>query len=229
MESSSWDLPIGNDILDPIPKPDDFNLPLPIPGPIGGNETLVLLEQIVNLGERIWKFISDNKPVINIKRNYANALPKGVRSSEDLDGWSALQYRSYRIYGKNPFGGICYDSTYTLIHRFQGNYDGKGQYLENATILPQKVEALWGYTVEVGVDNVGAVNVGTKADPVGSLIMEMSFKVGTVVKAQEFRSVYEFRGDRSGVSTIREEGPPTPHGPIRVPAPAPAPNPAPKP
>jgi hypothetical protein len=197
--------PAGNDILDPIPRPDDFNLPLPIPGPIGGNETLVILEQIINLGERVWKFIADNKPVINVKRNYANALPKGVRSSEDLDGWSALQYRSYRMHGKNGFGAKVYDVTYTLVHRYQGNYDGQGMYLENATVLPHKVEALWGYTVDVGVDSVGAVNVGSKAAPVGSLVMELYFKVGTVIKASEFRSVYEFRGDRSDVTTIREE------------------------
>ena len=208
LENSSWDTPLGNDILDPlpIPRPDDFNLPLPIPGPIGGgSETLVIIEQIVNIGERIWKFVTDNKPVINVKRNFANALPKGIRSSEELDGWSALQYRSYRMWAKNAFGGVAYDFTYTLTHRFQGNYDGKGLYLENATILPQKVEASWGYTLDVGVDNVGAVNVGTKADPVGSLVMEMSFKVGTALKALEFRKVYEFRGDRSDVTTIRDD------------------------
>lgn len=205
-ERSQWDAPpLGNDILDPIPRPDDFNLPLPIPGPIGGNDTLVLIEQIINLGERIWKFVADNKPVINVKRNYANALPKGVRTSEDLDGWSALQYRSYRMYGKNGFGAKVYDTTYTLTHRFQGNYEGQGQYLENATILPHKVEALWGYTLDMGVEGVGAVNVGTKTAPVGSLVMEMYFKVQTIIKASEFRSVYEFRGDRSDVTTIRED------------------------
>jgi hypothetical protein len=207
LNRASWDVPNlpGNDILDPIPRPDDFNLPLPIPGPIGGNDTLVLIEQIVNLGERIWKFVADNKPVINVKRNYANALPKGVRSSEDLDGWSPLQYRSYRMNGKNGFGNQVYDVTYTLVHRFQGNYDGQGNYIENATVLPHKVEALWGYGVEVGVDNVGAVNVGTKASPIGGLTMELYFKVGTIIKAKEVRTVYEFRGDRSDVTTIRED------------------------
>lgn len=202
----TWgEYPVGNDILDPIPRPDDFNLPLPIPGPIGSNDTLVMIEQIVNLGERIWKFITDNKPVINVKRNYANALPRGVKGSEELDGWSPLQYRSFNMYGKNGFGAKVYDVTYTLVHRFQGNYQGQGQYLENATVLPHKTEALWGYTVDVGVDNVGAVNVGTKDKPVGSLVMELYFKVQTAVKASEFRSVYEFRGDRAAVTTIRED------------------------
>lgn len=201
-QAGTWE-----DILDPIPQPDDFNLPLPIPGPIGGNETLVLIEQIVNLGERIWKFIADNKPVINVKRAYANALPKGVRSSEDLDGWSPLQYRSFRMHGKNGFNATVYDVTYTLVHRFQGNYNGQGAYIENATVLPHKVEALWGYTVDVGVENVGAVNVGTKEAPVGGLTMELAFRVSTIIKAAEFRSVYEFRGDTDRVTTIREDKP----------------------
>lgn len=201
----AWNDPLDpGDFLDPIP--DDFDLPLPIPGPIGGgNETLVIIDQIINIGERIWKFIADNKPVIDVKRNYANALPKGVRTSEELDGFSPLQYRSFRMYGKNGFKKTVYDVTFTLIHRYNGNYRGEGSYIENATVLPHKVEALWGYKVEASVDNVGAVNVGTKEKPVGSLIMEMTFKVNTVIKAMDYRSVYEFRGDRRDVTTIHSD------------------------
>lgn len=207
MESQElgWQDPDFIDPLDPIP--DDFDLPLPIPGPIGGgSQQLVILEQIVNLGERVWKFVERNKPVINVKRAYANALPKGVRSSEDLDGFSPLTYRSFRMKGKNGFGNKVYDTTYTLIHRYGGRYDSKGYYLENCTVLPHKTEALWGYTVDVGVENIGTVNVGTKERPVGSLVMEMAFRVGTIIKTSEFRTVYEFRGDSRGVTTINNDG-----------------------
>ena len=215
-QEGSWNDPLDpDDFLDPIP--DDFDLPLPIPGPIGGgSQTLVILEQIVNLAERVWKFIADNKPVINVKRSYANALPRGVRSSEELDGFSTLQYRSFRMSAKNGFKQTVYDVTFTLVHRYGGNYNGEGYYLENATVLPHKIEALWGYTVEANVDNVGAVNVGTRDKPVGSLVMEMGFKAGTIIKATEYRAVYEFRGDSNRVTTIandRGDGQSVPGGP----------------
>lgn len=69
----------------------------------------VIIDQIINLGSKIWKIIEAGKPVVDVKYAYANALPKGVRSSEELDGFSDLQFRSVRHYGKNLYGMVVYD------------------------------------------------------------------------------------------------------------------------
>lgn len=202
----TWDDP-----LDPIPIPEDFDLPLPQPGPIGGgNETLVIIDQIINLGEKVWNFIEKSKPTLNITRAYANALPKGVKTSEELEGFTPLNYRSFRMYGKNGFGSTVYDVTYTLVHRYGGRYENQGAYVEHATVLPHKVSALWGYTVDAGVSNVGAVNVGTREKPVGSVVMECFFRASTILKVSEFRTVYEFRGDSSRVTSINNDKDDTP-------------------
>jgi hypothetical protein len=159
---------------------------------------------IINKGEKIWKIIQDNKAVLNATSLYANALPKGVEASE-LEGFSDPQFKSYRMYGKNGFGFTVYDVTYTVVHRYNGSYEGKGKYLENVTVLPHKVSALWGYTLNLAVTNVSTVNCGSKADPVGSILLELYFRVSTIMKVSEYRNVFEFRGDLPTVKTIKTQ------------------------
>lgn len=165
-------------------------------------EEAVIIEQVINLGQKVWKIIEKNKPVVNVKYSYANALPKGVRSAEELESFSPVQFRSYRMHGKNGFGATVYDLTYTLVHRYGGAYQGRGKYLDSVSVVPHKLNVLWGYTVNFGVDNVSTVNAGDRNAPVASALLEMNFKVSTVIKSSEFHGVYEFRGDSASVRAI---------------------------
>ncbi|MSP18560.1 MAG: hypothetical protein EXR74_03200 [Bdellovibrionales bacterium] len=166
-------------------------------------ETTVIFDQLVNLGKKVWALIESNKPVVNVNYLYANALPKGVRNSEDLDNFSDLQSTSYRMQGTNLYGITVYDLTYSLVHRFGGSYDGRGKYLENVTVIPTNVEVLWGYTLSYDVEKVSVVNSGTRENPIASILLGTNFKVSTVIKSSENHSLYEFRGDRSAVRAIQ--------------------------
>lgn len=154
---------------------------------------------IINLGKEIWKIIQDNKPVVNIKYDYADALPKGVSGPFELHGFSDLQHESYRMYGTNGFGVTVYDVVFTLVHQYNGQYDGKGRYLSTVTVLPSKVDVLWGYTVNFEVAKVATTNVGTREGPVASIAMEMKFRVSTVIKDHSSSTIYQFRGDSAEV------------------------------
>ncbi len=169
-------------------------------------DPFVIIDKIINLGQKIWGIIEKNKPSYTVIRHYANAFPKGVKSSEELDGFSSLNFTSYRIWGVNLLGITVYDITYTLVHRYDGNYNGKGKYVDTATVLPHKVNVLWGYTIDSGIENVGVVNVGTKEKPIGSVALESWFRISTVLQTSEFRSIFEFRGDspKARVLTVEE-------------------------
>jgi len=166
-------------------------------------EAAVVIDQVINLGKKIWTIVEKGKPVLEAKYSYANALPKGVRSSIELDQFSPLQARSFRVYGKNGFGMTVYDVTYTLVHRYGGTYDGRGRYLDNVAVLPQSVNVLWGYKLNLDVTNVSTVNIGTKSDPVAGITMELTLKVSTVMKASEERAVFDFHGDNAKVIAIQ--------------------------
>lgn len=167
-------------------------------------ESIVIFDQLINLGKKVWALIESNKPVVNVSYLYANALPKGVRSSEELDQFSELQSTSYRMHGTNLYGITVYDVTYSLVHRFGGSYDGRGKYLENVTVIPSNVEVLWGYTLSYDVEKVSVVNSGTRENPIASILLGTNFKVSTVIKSSESHSLYEFRGDRSEVRAIQK-------------------------
>lgn len=166
-------------------------------------ELNVIFDQVVNFGKKVWALVADNKPVVNVKYMYANALPKGVRGAEDLDGFSPLQATSYRVYGQNLYGMTVYDLTYSVVHRYGGNYQGRGKYLENVAVVPTALDVMWGYNVEYNVEKVSVVNTGTRENPVGSILLETNFKVSTVLKSSEEHSVYDFRGDSATFTAVQ--------------------------
>jgi len=160
------------------------------------------INEIINLGEKIWKIIEKNKPVLNVKYAYANAVPKVIKGPEELEGFSSMQYKSFRKFGKNGFGSTVFDVTYTLAHRYNGTYQGRGKFLDAVTVLPHKMDVLWGYTVNFNVNRISTANVGSEKEPVASVAMEMDFQVATVIKASQYRNLYEFRGDTARVTSI---------------------------
>ena len=148
------------------------------------------------------EIIEENRPTLDAATAYANALPKGVKNSAELEGFSGLQFQSYRRFGKNLYGLTVYDITYTLLYRYGGSYKGKGCYLDSITILPHELEIAWGYKVSLAVKGLAPTNVGTHEAPVASLLMELDFRIATVVRTAEFRANYEFRGDSREVRSF---------------------------
>lgn len=163
------------------------------------------LDTIINLGKKIWDIIAKNKPVANVKYDFSNALPEGVKSGMELQSFTGLQFKSFRVWGTNYFGANVYNVVYTVVFRYDGNVGGKGKYLDALSIVPQKLDVAWGYTVEFKVNKVSVSNVGTREAPIASSVMEAYMKVATVLSLSEDRFLYEIRGDSE---KMREYAPP---------------------
>jgi len=163
----------------------------PAVDPLSG---LLVINAIINAGEKLWNVVENNQAVTNSAGLFASAVPKGSEGME-LEGFSDLQKQSFRAYGKNPFGATVYDVEYTLLHRYSGNVGGKGHFLDQVTVIPTYVKALWGYRVDLAVTASPPTNVGTADDPVGDLLLDLSIKVATLVKSADTHRVFEFRGD----------------------------------
>jgi hypothetical protein len=191
--------------VEEIESPKNFEVPLVKPALQRADldETAILFDQLVNLGKKVWALVENNKPVVNVSYLYANALPKGVRSSEELENFSELQHRTFRVSAQNLFGVTVYDLTYSLVHRYGGNFKGRGKYLENVAVIPTALDVVWGYNVAYKVEKVSVVNTGTSENPVASVLLETNFKVSTAVKSSEEHSVYDFRGDSAKVNSVQ--------------------------
>jgi hypothetical protein len=207
---TSPDTPGWPDLPDPGPGLPGGELPFPDlgggfnPGYGGENNPIVIIDQIVNLGQKIWKIVADNQPVLDIKYKYANAIPKGLDATE-LENFSPIQYKTFRFRGKNGYGAQVFDIAYTVVHRYGGKYLDTGHFLERVSVVPNKVEALWGYKVNFNVLNVSVANVGSKDEPIASMGVDAQLDVGTIIKKSSRRLMFEFRGDSDSVRRIAAE------------------------
>ena len=161
------------------------------------NGILVSVDDIMNVGRKIWKIVQDNKPVLNINTLYATAYPSGITSAKQLGGWSKPKVYTYGFYAANMFGGTMIDCTYKVTFTYNGNYNGTGKYLTAVGVIPTVTTVAWGYTFEMkaSVPDSTIANVGTYANPVAAMQLKLSWKMHTVLKEVDGASVYYVQGD----------------------------------
>jgi len=155
----------------------------------------VALDQIINVGKKVWSVVAAGKPVMNVKFDFATAFPKGVTVASELHGFSDLQYKSFDYTGTNGFGMEVFKVQYTVVYQYGGSYAGKGKYITSASIVPQNVSVVWGYSLNMNVDNVSVSNLGTSESPVAGMNLMANIKVSTVMKSEELNELFAVRGD----------------------------------
>jgi hypothetical protein len=173
------------------------DLPAPLPGGGGGSEPNINLGEIINIAQKVWKIIEDNKPVVDVKTQYATALPAGLTHWDSLSGWKAPKGTVYGFYAKNAYGMKVIDVEYQVLRTYGGSYNGKGRYLTAVTIEPLKVDVAWGYkfSLNVEIPDSSIVNVGTTADPVAAMMATVKWNIATTVKNSSGKSLYYMQGD----------------------------------
>ncbi|OGR90983.1 MAG: hypothetical protein A2V88_17055 [Elusimicrobia bacterium RBG_16_66_12] len=167
------------------------------PGGEGGQDPTVILDQIINIGQKIWKIIADNKPVVDVRNQYATALPKGATRWDSMGGWQPPKGVIYGLSAKNVYGVPVINVRYQVLRTFGGSYKGKGKYLTAVTVEPLLVEVAWGYkyTMEAAIPDTSVVNVGTTDNPVAAMMAQLAWRVQTPIKDSQGKGIYFLQGD----------------------------------
>ncbi len=155
--------------------------------------------QIVTIGEQVWKIIEANKPVVNVTTQVVHALPRGLTCWADLEHWHAPVVKSYEVKYKNGFGMEVVKFRFRLQYNYGGGKGQLGQYLANATVVPSELNVMWGYTFNADMAVDQAVNLGTLTSPVAGLGMNLNWTVKTVFKESRNSVGFFVQGD--GVTT----------------------------
>lgn len=153
------------------------------------------VDQIINIGKAIWKIVEDGKPVVTKTINTASALPRGISCWTDLSGWSRPIYKTYLVQYENAYGVKVVDFRYRLIYMAGGSVDGVGKYITNATFVISKLNVAWGFTFNATVEVPAVFNLGTKANPLAGIQMNMHWTVDTTVRHEEATQSYFISGD----------------------------------
>ncbi|MDE2490521.1 MAG: hypothetical protein KGM24_06710 [Elusimicrobia bacterium] len=181
--------------IGPTVKPADIRPPDNNGGGIGS--TIPVLDQIINLGLKVWKIIADNHPVVDVHTQYATALPKGATGWADMGGWKPPVGTIYSLTAENVYGVKVINVRYQVLRTYGGSYQGKGQYLTAVTVEPLLVETAWGYhfSMSASVPDTSIVNVGTSADPVAGMMADLSWHISTALKDSQGQGLYFLQGD----------------------------------
>jgi hypothetical protein len=161
------------------------------------NSTIGVIDNIVNLADKIWSIIEKNQPVVNITTNYANAVPFGTSHWTQLQGWSKPATKKYSFAMKNGYGSEVVKVTYQIHYTYAGNFQGKGKFLTGVTIEPLNVVTAWGYKVTLvsEVPDSTIANVGTHEDPVASMQVQLRWTAHTAIKDITSKAIYYVQGD----------------------------------
>lgn len=158
------------------------------------NTIEVFVDQIINIGKKIWAIIDAGRPVVNIKLDSANALPRGVNCWLDLENWQAPQSRVYRVTYVNGFGSDVVTFNYRVSFIAGGSLNGVGQYITNAQIMPATVDVGWGFTFNAQAEVPAVFNMGSKAQPIAGLQMNMKWSVDTAFQHMQESEAYHMSG-----------------------------------
>lgn len=159
------------------------------------NEASIFLDQVINLGQKVWTLVEAGKPVANVNINVANALPRGLSCWNELAGWQIPQSKVYKIDYINGFGSKVVTFAYRVTFTAGGNYQGKGKYVTHATFMPATLSVAWGFTFNATAEIPSVFNMGTSEDPVAGMQMVMKWSVDTPIKHIEHTETFFVSGD----------------------------------
>lgn len=165
---------------------------------LGGslNQADIILDQIINMGKKVWDIVQKGQAVMDIKVDVATALPAGVNCWNTLSQWSRPQAKAYRVTYKNGLGMDAIRFQFQVQWLPGGTVEGKGRYVGYASILPTDVYGIWGMKLHARNTIPAVFNVGSSDSPVGAVQMTMNWRV--VAPFQKFEQAISFYVDGAG-------------------------------
>jgi hypothetical protein len=163
----------------------------------------VIFDQIVNLGQKMWRLVEEGRPVVSTRWATASALPEGIQNWFSMSGWDNPRARVYRVEYKNLYGITVVDFSFRVTYTAGGSFQGKGQYLSRVSVEPASVLVRWGYQFDATAEVANVVNVGSSSSPIGGMELLLRWKVSTVMNEVEQTASYFVRGDGAMVDLTR--------------------------
>jgi hypothetical protein len=174
------------------------------PTPNRGSGTLdqvdAVLDQIINIGRKVWVIVENNRPVVELTHAAAaSALPSGVEGWQSLENWQTPRVRTFKVTYTNGFGFNVVEFTYRLTYTPGGQLNGKGRYLSEINVEPGELSVLWGFTFKATSSVPAVLNTGTREAPVAGAHVVVAWSVDSPLKTM--RESHRFFVQGSGVLT----------------------------
>jgi hypothetical protein len=155
----------------------------------------VALDQIINLGKKMWSIIESNQPVVNVISDRANAIPFGIQNWEHMQQWQTPISKMFRVTYRNFCGQPDVEFTYRLLYTPGGSVSGRGQYLANIAVIPAELTVNKGLNFNVQVTVGSITNSGTLESPIASAEIHVCWQLKNWAKQTQSCHSFYIRGD----------------------------------
>ncbi len=177
----------GYDPADPLPGVTPPALP--------GGGLVELLPTLVNIGEKVWTVVKDNRPVVESADAFATALPAGVRTAMELSGWAPPKARVCKVSYRNGFGMEVVHFDYRFTYQYGGMQGGKGRYLARVSLMPSNLRVMWGFKFKSHIEVAQPIAIGTPESPVAALQLDVKWQLETFLVNITQSQSYFIQGD----------------------------------
>ncbi len=139
-------------------------------------EVIQQAEELIAVGKAVWQVVKDNKAVVNaLFRPSVHVLP--ISDEENIffkmSNWSIPKFKKYKVIYQNLLGMDVVRFSFLVKAQHGGQYNGKGQYLADVSIVPTQIDVLWGYTFNALTEVVYISNRGTMDEPIAGITLSL--------------------------------------------------------
>lgn len=154
------------------------------------------------LGDRFWKLIMRNQPVVNVSTQTITVVPQALAQNwMGMENWKGPYSKSYTVSAKNLYGITVISHTYTVAFNYGGQVAGRGAFLANATIIPSAVDVAWGFSLNSDVQVGQPINTGSAASPAPGVDLTVKWEMKSFLKVIQGRDQFFVRGDGTSTHT----------------------------
>jgi len=145
---------------------------------------------VTNLLAFGWNFVKDNQGTATVDRaTSANAVPRNVGFTK-LTGWKTYTAGS-RVHPlsqvfKSRTGGEVGRIEYQIEWDAKGQYNGKGQFINDLHLKYFYINAAFGNKLNCDVTVGSPTNMGSSKDPLAKMRLTLSFKDNSVQRSVEY-------------------------------------------
>lgn len=154
----------------------------------------LIVDKIINIGQKIWNVVEKGKPVANYSSTSANALPENATRWDQLETWNLPKSKIVNVVYKNVYGIEVIRFTYRIVLLYGGSAGGIGKYIGYANVEPLEMTTAYMYTFNVKAAVEAVYNMGTKKNPLAGMLLNISWTVETVLKKSTMTHTYALDG-----------------------------------
>merc|ERR1712217_58901 len=147
---------------------------------------------IVNAADVAWTIIKEGKPTAELNTKYATATP--TKNWEAMSNWKHAYTNKATSRWTNGFYRVI-DVAWEVHFLYNGEYNGKGQYLANIVPKLIKCDVKWRFWLNVDVHVHDRINYGNRTTPIAEISGTVTGSGGHIMIHKVRTFTYTFRGN----------------------------------